>query len=203
MKNILKFPLLFALLANLFVLTSCGSEEELPEIPVDPPALVTTYSAKLLAAPLGDESSSTFMTFYNNTIHRISDAGTTGSTWDFGYFYGSTRKASFASVKNYPTDVFDLTAIADADKKECFFVKSTTLTAADFDAITLESELNSIAKPTTQSVTELNVGDIVEFQDSYDNKGLIKITRVVEGNGASGQIEFDVKIQVNNIPVQG
>ncbi|WP_442264652.1 hypothetical protein ACSIGC_09830 [Tenacibaculum sp. ZS6-P6] len=202
MKNILKFPLFLALITNLFILTSCGSEEVIDPEPVDPPAAVTTYSARLLAAPLGDETSSTFMTFYNNSIHKISEASTTGSSWDFGYFYGTTRKASFASVKNYPTDVFNLTAIADADKKECFFAKSTVLTTADFDAISLESELNSIVKPTTQSVTELSVGDIIEFQDSYENKGLIKITRIVEGNGSNGQIEFDVKIQINNIPVQ-
>ncbi len=200
MKSTFKFPLFFALVTGLLMLTSCNSEDEIID-PVDPPAAVTTYSAKLLAAPLANETSSTFMTFYNNTVHKISDAATNGSSWDFGYFYGTSRKASFASVKNYPTDVFDLTAIADADKKECFFIKSTTITTADFDAITLESELNTIVKPTTQSVTELNVGDIIEFQDAYDNKGLIKITRIVEGNGSNGEIEFDVKIQINNIPV--
>lgn len=202
MKNYLKFPIVLALITNLFVLTSCGSDEEIPsEDPTDTPTNVTIYSTRLLAAPLGDESSSTFMTFYNNTIHKISDASTTGSSWDFGYYYGVNNKASFASVKNYPTDVFNLTAITDTDKNECFLKKSSTFTVTDFDAITLESELNSIVKPSTQSVTLLAVNDIVEFVDMLGNKGLIKITNIVEGNGQNGKIEFDVKIQINNVPV--
>ncbi len=202
MKKYLKFPILLALITNLFILTSCGSEDEVPgETPVDLPTAVTTYSARLLAAPLGNESSSTFMTFYNNTIHKISDAASTGSSWDFGYYYGLNDKASFASVKNYPSTVFNLTAIADADKNECFLKKSTTFTVTDFDAITLESELNSLVKPTSQAVSQLAVNDIIEFEDALGNKGLIKVTSIVEGDGQTGKIEFDVKIQINNVPV--
>ena len=200
MKNYLKFPIVLALITNLFVLTSCSDDDEIPGDTTDPVA-VTTYSAKLLAAPLADESSSTFMTFYNNTIHKISDASNTGSSWDFGYYYGATNKASFASVKNYPSDVFNLTAISDANKNECFFKKSTSYSVTDFNAITLESELNSISKPTSQTVTQIAVNDIIEFQDELGNKGLIKVTNIVEGDGQSGQIEFDIKIQINNVPV--
>ena len=41
--------------------------------------------------------------------------------------------------------------------------------------------------------SNLEENDIVEFLDQYGNKGLIKITNIIPGNGSNGQITFNVK----------
>jgi len=77
---------------------------------------------------------------------------------------------------------------------EAFFGASY-MDATAFDGIALFRDLNSIASSGAQKITNLSVGDVVEFEDNYDKNGLIKITDIQSGFGNADFIELDVKIQ--------
>ncbi len=158
---------------------------------------MNAFSAKLLAAPLGNGTSNTFISLFNGEIYKISDGEEFAALWDFGYFFGNSNRASLASASNYPSDIVNIptiSGVAQTDLNNCFFAKST-LTTTDFDNVSSSADLNSIVTPTAERVTQLEVGDIIEFEDQYGNKGLLNITAIVDGFGNDGSIEFDIKVQ--------
>ena len=66
---------------------------------------------------------------------------------------------------------------------------------AAFDGVALSGDLNAITSSSVQKITNLSVGDVIEFVDNYGKKGMIKITAIQPGFGNNDFIEFDVKIQ--------
>ncbi|WP_025741649.1 hypothetical protein [Aquimarina pacifica] len=162
-----------------------------------------TYETTILAAPLSSQTSQTFMSVFDGLKYRIDEGEETAALWDFGYYYGATNNASLASVANYPP-LFDTTGDGNADSAIAgvsgvaqeelnnFYITTSTL---DFDTITERSDLDNISIPTSERVTNLSVGNVLEFVDSYGNKGLIKVTGLVPGDGSSGQITISIKVQ--------
>ena len=71
----------------------------------------------------------------------------------------------------------------------------SSIDAAGFDGIALSGDLSSVANSTAQKITNLSVGNVIEFVDNYGKKGLIKITEIQPGFGNTDFILFDVKIQ--------
>lgn len=167
-----------------------------------------SFTQTILAAPLADGTSKTFVSVYNNETYKISEGIETAALWDFGYLYGATFKAGFYSAYDYPTSGFggksveEVSGVSQAELNRCYFAMSTK-TVAEFDAASDASSLeNTLTTASSERVRELEEGDVVEFLDQYGNKGLIKITNIVPGNGSNGEITFDVKVQVNAIPVK-
>lgn len=171
---------------------------------VNPAAEVNSFSAKLLAAPLADGSSNTFISLTDGTIFRIDQGEEFAAFWDFGYYFGASgpsegEEASLASTSAYEEafGFVDVDAIAGTTElNEAFFALSTR-TSADFDAVTVAGDLNSITTPTNQQINNLEVGNIVEFVDNYGNKGLIRIVEIVEGFGSNASMTIDIKVQPN------
>ncbi len=162
---------------------------------------VKSFSGVLLAAPLESEKSESFISLFNNTIYRIDQGEEYAAFWDFGYYYGVNGNASFASAFDYPKSVIDIPAItglASSELNNFFIAKSN----ADFDTVTKREDLNNITKPTAETITNLADNDILEFVDSYGNKGLIKVTKIVPGNGSDGKITFDVKVQTSDLTIK-
>ena len=159
---------------------------------------INEFTTIILAAPLADGTSETFLSLYNSTVYKISEGEETAALWDFGYYYGASGLASLASTRDYPDSVINvptISGVADAELNEAFFSLSTT-TSAEFDAIALSSDLDFIAASTNQRVTTLNTGDIVEIVDNYGKKGLIRVDAITPGNGTDGQITLTIKIQL-------
>ncbi|WP_299189474.1 hypothetical protein [uncultured Aquimarina sp.] len=165
---------------------------------------IKTFTSTLLAAPLGDGSSDTFMSVFNNKVYKISEGEETAALWDFGYYYGFTQNASLASTSNYP-ELFDtnndnvadaavsgLTGVAQ-DELNKFYITTSTI---DFDAITSASDLDVITQATTERVTGLSMGDVLEFTDQYGKKGMIKVTNITGTDGNDGSITLDIKVQI-------
>lgn len=75
------------------------------------------------------------------------------------------------------------------------FATSTSIDATAFDAITLSGELDFLASSDAQKITNVSVGDVIEFVDNYGKKSLIKVTAIQPGFDNDDFIEFDVKIQ--------
>ncbi|MDO6515621.1 hypothetical protein [Zobellia uliginosa] len=175
----------------------------------NPTANVREFTDIKLYAPAEDGSTETFFSLLNGSAYRIDKGPEYRAFWDFGYYYGASGdsaddKASFASTATYndvfPFDVEGLEADATEENAATetlnnFYLELSSKTAADFDAITLSGDLNNISKPNFEKTTNLNVGDVIEFVDEYDKKGLIKITEIKAGYGTKDYIVFDVKIQ--------
>jgi len=177
---------------------------------------IHTYSQTLLAAPLADGSSGTFMSVYNNEVYKISEGEELAALWDFGFYYlpGAAHGASLASASDYP-ELFDhdgdqntapsptplvaVSRLSGVDQAELnhFYFAISSKTSADFDAVTSSADLNDITTPTSERANNLdiNTNNIVEFVDQYGNKGLIRITDKKDSFGFDGFITFDIKVQ--------
>ncbi len=167
---------------------------------------IKSFSTILLEAPLGNGKSKAFLSLFDRKAHKIEDGVEVAALWDFGYYYGKTHKASFASADNYPKDVVDIRSIAklgNEDTLNKFYFKLSSKSNSDFESVTKKSDLDFITQPTSERVKNLVDGDIVEFVDGYGNKGLIRVTKIVHGDGKDGEIKFDVKVQFNNEPIKG
>lgn len=166
---------------------------------------IKSYTATMLSAPLGDGSSDTFISLYNNTVYKISDGEEYAALWDFGYYYGSSQKASLASTAEYPalfnhdddtdTPLVAVSTLTGVDQSELntFYITTSNI---DFDSITSASQLDGITTPSSQRATDLSVNDVLEFEDKYGNKGIIKVIEINGTDGTSGFIKIDIKVQV-------
>ncbi|UZO80781.1 hypothetical protein NBT05_17810 [Aquimarina sp. ERC-38] len=166
-----------------------------------------TFEATMLAAPLLDGSSNTFISLFNETVYKISDGEEFAALWDFGYYYGNTGKASLASASNFPA-LFDtngdgepdsaISALTGVPQEELntFFFGASNLSFEEFEAISTGDELNGIGPLTRERINNLEEGQIVEFIDSYGHKGLILVLNVNGTFGNDGAITILVKVQV-------
>ncbi len=167
-----------------------------------------------LRAPLADGSSETFVSFFDlDRTYRINEGAESSTFWDFGYFFGNTGRASIVSANNYPSNIVDIVSIANAgiaadepmvmaaDLKSVYFVVNNTI---DFDSITNLTELNAViassftvsdADASSQRVTMLEVGNVIEFLDTSGIRGIIEVVSIVEGAGTAGVITLNVKSQ--------
>lgn len=161
------------------------------------------FSAILLAAPLKDGSSKTFISLFNKEVYAINQGEEYAALWDFGYYYGKTGKASFASAANYPSNIVDVKTIGGTTDLNNFYFKKSDKDAAFFSSIVSGDDLEFITKPATERVNNLASGTIVEFVDAYGNKGLIKVNEIKGTDGNTGSIKFDVKVQVKATPIKG
>ncbi|MGL1889581.1 MAG: hypothetical protein OCD76_23910 [Reichenbachiella sp.] len=172
----------------------------------NPDTEVREFETTIFAAPLADGTSQTFASTLDGTVYKIVPEGDLTdeeiqeyvSFWDFGYYYGFTGKASFASTFDYPTSIVDVVTLAgltdNSELNHAYFMLSNT-TVTEFDAITNSSELDFISASSEEDINGLVVDNIVEFVDNYGKKGLIKVVRLVEGDGSNGQITIDIKVQ--------
>lgn len=151
-----------------------------------------------LDAPLGDGSSETFISLYNGKVYKISEGEETAALWDFGYFYLSG--SGLASTANYPA-LFNfsngmgenVSQLTDVDQAELntFYLAPSNL---DYATITVE-DLNAISQPASQDERGLTIGDVLEFQDAYGNKGLIRVDEVSGTDGLGDFIRISVKVK--------
>lgn len=158
---------------------------------------IKSFTQTLLAAPLEDGSSKTFISLYNETVYKINQGEEYAALWDFGYYYGATKNASLASTNNYPIDIIDVPTISKVVVEELnkVYFSLSAKTVAEFDAISSKSDLDFIVTSTSQRINQLTKDNIIEFVDSYGNKGLIKVVEINTGAGTSGFIKLDIKVQ--------
>jgi len=176
-------------------------------------SVLNQFTQTILFAPTADGTSESFISLYDEQTHTINEGIEKMAFWDFGYFYGANTGASFYSVYDYP-EVFKIGENTDGsailghvsefvqtdltELNRCYFAKSTM----NFDAVTTSSDLDAIDTPSSERVQGLQIGDVVEFVDQYGNKGLIKITDLDPGFNQGDSITFDVKVQLNALPVK-
>jgi hypothetical protein len=167
-------------------------------------APVNSYSAKILAAPLLDGTSLTFISLLDGVIYKIKDGAEFAKLWDFGYYYTTQQGASLASTSAYEASFantttgetfVDVDGIAGTTDLNKAYFSLSTKTSADFDAVAKAEDLNFITPATTQKISGLTAGNIVAFVDQYGKKGLIRVVEVKGTTGATDYIKIDIKVQ--------
>jgi hypothetical protein len=163
-------------------------------------ANVKTYSGLKLDAPLANGTSTTFVSLLDGKRYKISDGADFVSYWDFGYSFLMTNEAgaTFTSPYSYNPDIVNIPTLTNVAKDELnkTYFATTDLTLTEFNAVKVESDLNSIeVSEANQAVSFLEVGDVVAFKTKYNQKGLIYVRELTPGNGSAGNITIDVKVQ--------
>ena len=169
----------------------------------NPAAEVRSFTNIKLFAPAEDGTTKTFFSLLNETVYQINEGPEFRAFWDFGYYY-KNNQAAFASTADYdaafgfPVEGLKPGAGEEDMESETLneaFFELSTMTATQFEGLTLSGELDAITKSTFQNYMNLVEGDVIEFVDNYGKKGLIKITEIEAGFNVNDFIVFDVKIQ--------
>jgi len=192
-----------------------GTFTVITDNPPNPTVMVD--STFLIAAPLGNEDSETFYSSSNTTLYSYNNVTNTAdpisADIDFGYFYGATDfGATLAGIVNYPrpnnVDIYDFSVWGT--RNETAF-RTTTLTAAGFDAITefddaaIAAEFeNGTDVANTGQARNLEAGQVIAFRTDADKTGgakfgLIKVVEVVLGTsgGTGSDAGLRIMIKVN------
>ena len=170
-------------------------------------ALLKSFSAKILAAPLADGTSLTFISLIDGKIYKIKDGAEFAKLWDFGYWFRDPAGASLSSTANYEASFgknantgipfVDVDGIAKTTDLNNAYFKLSDKTSAQFDAAKLSSDLATVTASASspQNISNLVAGNIVEFVDNYGKKGLIRVVEV-KGTFTEGDfIKIDIKVQ--------
>ena len=166
----------------------------------------TNFTAVLLAAPLANKASETFFSTITGDTYSVNEVNSSdapiSALVDFGYYFGVTGGAAIASPDSYPTvGFYDLNAEGWGTIRNTDF-KTTSITAADFDAINAGASPSSVSEgfdtgtdpENTGRVTNLEVDQVVAFRTGPGRFGLFKVVAIEEGTGAGDSITLDVKM---------
>jgi hypothetical protein len=163
----------------------------------NPATPVKFYQNKQLYTPTADAKSMTFISLLNGDIYKIEQGEEYLAFWDFGYINLQDGGPSLHATSSYPTVA--IPSLSNfSDTKNVVYFRNSTKTSSEFDAVGVSSDLSSIATFSSSDntfVTDLAAGDIVEFQDKYGKKGLIKVIEATPGNEASKFIKISIKVQ--------
>jgi hypothetical protein len=166
-----------------------------------------TFTAVMLAAPLGDLSGTSF--FSTNTGLTYSPAAVNATNdpvsneIDFGYYYGANDMASIASPAGFAGTVFSGQVDAWGTKNSTT-LKATALTAATFIEVKSSADIETAYAAGTDGTefkTGLSVGDVLAFEtnstktNSPGKKGLILVKAINGTDGQNDNIEIEVTVQ--------
>ena len=164
----------------------------------NPAASLREFTGIRLAAPAADGTSPSFFSSLNSTVYKISEGTEFAAFWDFGYFHLDSTGANLASTRDYNPAVVDVPTTSGTPSEELNQTYFELAAADNFATVTMSGELDNLSVSTTssQTISNLAVGDVVEFIDQYGKKGLIKVTAIVPGfSPATNYIDIDIKVQ--------
>jgi len=164
---------------------------------------ISTYSAKILGAQFNNGAGSFFSTT-NGTVYSKTEAKTNASIVDFVYSYRGGSMLAFIAA---PSDtILDKTLNIKAESWSTYnntMYKASSLTSADFDAISNDAMFSGITGFTDTKILNLSVGQVVYFKTAAGKLGVFKVKAINKGTAGSndiqlyqsGSIDIDVKVQ--------
>jgi hypothetical protein len=159
------------------------------------PTPIRSFTMKVLGSydsPTGSSFAS-----IDGTVYTMAEAFANQAKVDFLYWWGGTTDATLGA----PDDANANLVFTGANglpnwttKKNATRFKATTLTVAEFDAITDGNVLATNAAGSDQTrAGELVIDDVVAFITESGKHGLVKVT--ANTAGAAGDITIDVKVE--------
>jgi hypothetical protein len=159
---------------------------------------ITTYEDKILGAQNSNTGSS--FASADGTVYMLADAKENAAEIDFMYFFEATNLATLAAPDDPDAALVFNNAqngLQTWDVLNDTRFKETTLSSADFNAITSSTQLVIAATlPTAPDQTKINnliVGKVLAFETWDENYGLILIDNIT--GTADGSIDITVKVQ--------
>lgn len=167
-----------------------------------PSTEITTYSAVVLGAQANTTEPS-FFSISDGTTYFQSDAFENQAKIDMFCFYEDSTYASgknnfttLAAPGSNITEIFNgNTAPENYTTKNITYFVETSLTAAQFDAITNDEGILQSYDPSNQfkKAKNLKAGEVWAFKTAGGKYGLLKVLNVV--TGADGSLGMAVKVQ--------
>ncbi|MCF8373978.1 MAG: hypothetical protein K9H64_20305 [Bacteroidales bacterium] len=154
---------------------------------------ISRFSAKLMGAQSNAEGS--YLDASSGSVMVQSVADNAQGTIDIVYYYGNTNKATICA----PSDVSVNGGTGNLSLCAAWFTKNATtfgasaVTETEFNGMTDDAMLSSIAGLSATKMTDLAVGDIFAFTTADDKNGLVRVTALTPD--ATGTITIDVVIQ--------
>jgi hypothetical protein len=161
---------------------------------------VDSYTDIILGADNNATLGSSFASI-DGSIYLLADAKTNSDKVDFVYFYGATNKATIAAPSDADAQtVFSspTSGIATWTVKNATSLATTTLTAAQFDAIATDLDIAAVTAGTVGTkVNNLAVGNVIYFETASTSanpskKGLAKVTALTAEK--TGSVTLQIKV---------
>jgi len=168
--------------------------------------VIDTYSAILLGSASYNNTTGSFFSTKGGLVGNESVAAGEQGKYDFGYFYGATKKATLASIDDSNWSAFNVHTTTDWTTKNQTRFTATSLSTTDFDGYTTSAQLETAVPAGGASFIDqlqsggANYGKIIAFTTQDGREGLIKIGAITNGSNpaqleGSGTISITVKIQ--------
>lgn len=167
---------------------------------------LVSYTDILVYAPAGDGSTNTwFSTNLGETVTEAevnSASAPNSSDVDFGYYYGAN--SDFASIAS--PNAYNLAGINidDWNTRNATEFKLTTISDEEYLGLSTSADLETVWNREDnvnegETITNLEVGDVVAFQLDPNNKdglyGVFKVITIEPGIETNDYIEIEVLIQ--------
>ena len=168
---------------------------------------VRSFTNVLVFAPAGDGSTNTW--FSTNLGETVTEAEVNASAEpssidvDFGYYYGNSDQASISSPNAYPT-LNNTIDISDWNTRNSTEFKLTTISDEEYIGIKTSADLATVWSRSDnvnqgETITNLEVGDVVAFQLDTENKdglyGVFKVIAITPGTDSNDSMEIEVLVQ--------
>lgn len=133
----------------------------------------------------------------NGTVYTLDQAFANQSLIDWMYWFGTSTNATIGAPDDANAALVFNTGdyqLANWSTKNATRFKTTTVTAAAFDAMTDDSDIVDIATGADQTrIPDLAADQVIAFVTVTGKKGLIKVKEIE--TGSAGMITIDVKVQ--------
>ncbi len=136
-----------------------------------------------------DPTFGSFMSAAGGTVMTKAEADADQSAVDFAFYLGAVNKSTFGSPSNADVKaVFALEGVWTVFNETMFVL--TTLSAADFDAITTSYSFPDFTG--TDDINDLAANDVVQFKTTNNLNGLIKVNSI---NAKGDVINIDMIVE--------
>ena len=138
-----------------------------------------------------DPTYGSFMNAANGTVMTKAEADADQASVDFAFYLGAVNKSTFGAPSNDDVKaVFGLDGVWTVFNETMF--ELTTLSAADFDAITNSYSFPDFTGNEANDVNDVKVDDVVQFKTAGNLSGLIKVNSI---NAKGDVINIDMIVE--------
>ena len=168
---------------------------------------VSIFTAVLLEAPLGNNTSETFFDALTGQVFTKDDVVTTqqsvSPSIDFGYFFGQTNGAAIVAPAAWFQNAGTTTTYVDEFvTKNATQIRKTSIAVSEYgekaytDVTFVRNAFTGATAGTNPNrATNLLVGEVLAFElvsARGSKRGLIRVLGITSGTGENGQIEIEV-----------
>jgi hypothetical protein len=155
---------------------------------------INTFTMKILGSY--DNATGSSFASIDGSVYTLAQAFNNQAAVDFLYWWGASTSATIGAPDDANANLVytGVNGLPNWTIKNATRFKSSSLTVAEFDAITNGMVLVTNATGADQTrLGNLSVGNVFAFKTVTGKSGMIKVTDI--NTGAAGDITIDVKVE--------